>query len=172
MEIKAGRGVIRAIGCWVILFWAVLVVGCPAALASIHHYPEGTDRVMVRSLQTLRDRSDRAWQLVMFNRLTAGKSKSLHLRLVGFPGVIELTHPHPLLITTGTEQVLSAADRLTGTEFAPNVGEYDLRDVMAQLDSNTPLRLALPIAPQPVELLVPPFVVQEWRQIAHVRPPN
>lgn len=156
------------------LLFLVIISVSPEAFASLHTYPEGQDRVMYRSLQTLRDRGNRAWQVVLFKRLQSGQLESLHLRLVGFPGVIELEHPQPLQMTTGTEQVWQAPDTLRGGEFAPNVGEYDVLAVLTQLDSNTPLRLALPVKQQAIasqfpkgviELLIPPFVVQEWRQL-------
>lgn len=120
---------------------------------------------MYRSLQTLRDSDNRAWQVVLFERLQSEQVESLHLRLVGFPGVTELAHPRPLQITTGTEQVWQAPDTLQEGEFAPNVGEYNVLTILNQLDSNTPLRLALPVKQGTIELLIPPFVVQEWRQL-------
>jgi hypothetical protein len=57
-----------------------LGLGSPIAQASIHYYPAGSDQVMYRSLQTLRDERERAWQLVLFNRLKAGLTQSIHLR--------------------------------------------------------------------------------------------
>lgn len=159
---------VRQIGWRVCLLVLLLFLGLGSstAIASVHEYVEGPDQVMYRSLQTLRDRANRAWQVVVFKRLKDGQVESLNLRLVGFPEVAELEHPHPLQLTTGTENVWEAADLLSGPAPTLNVGEYDLREVMAQLDSNTPLRLAVPTKERQVELLVPPFVVQEWREIA------
>lgn len=153
---------LRLIVCLLVL---CLALGSSPALASIHYYPEGTDQQMVRSLQTLRDRGDHAWQVVLFKRTQVGETERVYLRLVGFPGVVTLKHPCPLQITTGTEQVWEAMDVLNPST-ASNVGEYDLQAVMQQLNSNTPLRLALPLQGSGVELLIPPFVVQEWRQVA------
>jgi len=58
-----------------------------------------------------------------------------------------------------------ATEDRTGATIAPNVEEYDLREVMLQLNSNTPLKLQLPVRGEDEELVVPPFVVQEWRRI-------
>ena len=146
----------------VLLFWLVLAPA--AALASVHVYPEGPDQVMVRSLQTLRDRENQAWQVVLFKRVKANQVISLNLRLVGFPGVV-VEHPQSLKITTGTGTMWEAAEDPAGATIAPNVGEYDLREVMLGLNSNTPLKLQLPVRGQDGELIVPPFVVQEWRRI-------
>lgn len=154
---------LRFVVCLLGLF---LALGSSPAWASIHHYPEGPNQMMVRSLQTLRDRDNHAWQVVLFKRTRAGQTESIHLRLVGFPDVVAFKHPWALQITTGTEQVWEAVDLLNQSAFSPNVGEYDLQGVMEQLNSNTPLRLALPVRGTGVELLIPPFVVQEWRQVA------
>ena len=142
-----------------------LTLGAPDGLASVHTYPESNDRMMYRSLQTLRDRSDQAWQVVLYKRMQGGRTESIHLRLVGFPGGEALEHPHPLKITTGTEQVWMAAETAPVTD-APNVAEYDLLEIMRQLTSTTPLRLTLPLEGTAIELPVPPFVVEEWRQVA------
>ena len=159
------RGIWLALALVLVLLWST-----PTAWASIHTYPEGAEQVMYRSLQTLRDRRDQAWQVVLFKRVQSGQVVDLHLRLVGFPGVTELEHPHTLRITTGTEQVWEVAEASTEGSIAPNVGEYDLREVLLQLNSNTPLRLQLPTNGQAEELLVPPFVVQEWRRVLDLLP--
>ncbi|PSB34430.1 DUF3122 domain-containing protein [Stenomitos frigidus] len=143
----------------------VMTLGVPDGLASVHTYPEGGDRVMYRSLQTLRDRTDQAWQVVFYKRVQGGQTESIHLRLVGFPGGAALEHPHPLKITTGTERVWLAAETDTVTDV-PNVAEYDLLEVMRQLTATTPLRLTLPLQKTAIDLPVPPFVVEEWRQVA------
>ncbi|XGV96311.1 MAG: DUF3122 domain-containing protein [Leptolyngbya sp. BL-A-14] len=155
---------IRLLASLVILLVLFLPFDEPV-LASVHTYPEGTDRVMVRSLQTLRDRADQAWQVVFYKRVQNGLTQSLHLRLVGFPGGADLNHPGMLKITTGTETVWVAKETALVTE-ALNVAEYDFFDVMRQLHDTTPLRLTLPIKGQPIELPVPPFVVEEWRRVA------
>ncbi|MBD1908486.1 DUF3122 domain-containing protein [Trichocoleus sp. FACHB-832] len=142
-----------------------LILGNSApAFASIHTYPESPTQVMYRSRQSLRDVKDQAWQVVLFKRLQMGEVDCVHLRLVGFPGIAELAHPKPLRITAETGEVWTAADVLNESLLPPNVGEYDLLKVMSDLDSNTPLRLNLPLkGGLSVDLLVPPFGVREWR---------
>ncbi len=139
------------------------------AIASVHTYPEGAGQVMYRSQQSLRDVSDQAWQTVLFKRLKLGQVDCVHLRLVGFPG-ITLAHPRQLRITAGTGEVWTAADVGFESSLPANVGEYDLLEMMNQLKSNTPLRLNLPLKNERyVELLVPPFAVQEWRSLVNHR---
>ncbi len=152
-----------------VLFALFLTVGVPEGMASVHIYRESGDRTITRSLQTLRDRTHQAWQVVLYKRGHNGLTQSLHLRLVGFPGGAALQHPSALKITTGTERVSMAAETAPVTD-TPNVAEYDLLEVMRQLTATTPLRLTIPVQGQPTELPIPPFVVEEWRQVAQSSP--
>ncbi|MEG4441712.1 DUF3122 domain-containing protein [Microcoleus sp. AT9_B5] len=56
--------------------YLVLAVS-PPALASIHKYPETAETVMFRSVQSLRDTDDKAWQVVLYKRVKSGVVKSL-----------------------------------------------------------------------------------------------
>jgi len=156
------------VGFRVCLLVAMLVIwlglGSPA-WASVHQYPEGEDRVMYRSLQTVRDRADQAWQLVLFKRSNAGQTASIHLRLVGFPGATEFKHPAPLRMS-GSDRGWVAADSLTeDSPFPANVGEYDVLEPISELSANGALQLFLPTKAGDIELTVPSGVVKEWRQI-------
>lgn len=149
-----------------ILCLYLMVDNSKPAMASVHTYPEAPGQVMYRSLQSLRDASDNAWQAILFKRIKLGQVESLHLRLVGFPGVTELAHPNPLQITGGTGEAWTAVDVFAESSLPANVGEYDLLEVMTELDKNTPLRLSLPLkGERVVDLLVPPFAVREWRRV-------
>jgi len=159
----------RLLGFIGMVFAIVLLLGVPDGLASVHTYPEGNDRVMIRSLQTLRDRTNQAWQVVFYKRVQHGLTQSLHLRLVGFPCGVALQHPSALKITTGTEKVWMATETAPVTD-ALNVAEYDLFEVMRQLTATTPLRLTVPVQGESIELPIPPFVVEEWRKVAQSSP--
>jgi hypothetical protein len=150
---------------WLSALSLILLLLQPIALASVHQYPEGEQQVMWRSLQTLRDDHDRAWQLVLFKRMQNGLTKSIHLRLVGFPGLVELAHPQSLTIATRLNTQWQATEVTDGVPIAPNIGEYDLLPVMGELDSDAPLTLLLPLQGATAELVVPPFAVQEWRRV-------
>lgn len=163
MQRSIGTIAVQAVA---IILLLVLAMNHPLALASVHQYPEGEQQVMWRSLQTLRDQSDRAWQLVLFKRIDQSISSAIHLRLVGFPGAVELAHPQPLAVITRTDKIWQAREITSGAPSSSSVGEYELTDLLSALDSNAPLRLRLPTATQTIEIRVPPFVVQEWRQIS------
>ena len=136
------------------------------AIASVHTYPEGENQTMFRSLQTLRDDRDRAWQFVLFKRVHGGQVESIHLRVVGFPGSGELRHPADLRITS-PQQTWTATDVLPeNSSFPANVGEYNALDAVTALTSDAPLKLELPAVKSKVAIAVPPFVVKEWRRVA------
>lgn len=155
---------------------SLLLIQAPAQ-ASVHIYPEPPNGVMERSLQTLRDESGQAWQLVLYKRVNAERTNaeqtvSLNLRLVGFPDVTRFDHSQPLAIDIGGGELWTAPD-VTPTQFGANVGEYDLRPFLEQLDFAAPLHLQLPLEPdpaRPTRLLVPPFAVREWLDVTHWQP--
>lgn len=160
VTLRLWSGAITLLCCW------FLLGAQPWALASIHQYPEAGDQMMWRSLQTLRDGSDRAWQLVLFKRSQAGITQSIHLRLVGFPGVAKLQHPGTVQIATlGGDKTWQAPEILTEVPSAEHIGEYDLLEFIRQLQTEGALRLTLP-SPDSVELVLPPYVVKEWRRLA------
>lgn len=132
--------------------------------ASIRTYPESPTQVMYRSQQSLRDVLDQTCLAVLFKRLKLGQLDCVHLRLVEFPNRTSLAHPAPLRITAGIGEVWTAKDVFAESVLPANVGEYDMLEVLTQLDSNTPLRLNLPLkGGRIVERLIPPFAVREWR---------
>lgn len=143
--------------------------GMPGAIASIHTYPDKGQQVMYRSLQTLRDERGQAWQTVFYKRVKDGVVGSLHLRLVGFPGVTELVHPRSLHIINGTGKAWDAPDVFAASNLKPelgsHVGEYDLKPVIDVLGTQRPLWLEIPLAEATTTIPVPPFAVREWQQI-------
>jgi len=161
MKYRVWVGVLGLIVC------LLLGVAHPA-IASVHTYPEGAGKVMVRSLQTLRDRQDQAWQLAFFKQVKGGMTESVHLRLVGFPGGGEFQHPAPLRLAS-SDHGWTAVDVVTAeSSFPANVGEYDVMEVMNQLGNRSLLQIVLPLQTGDVELVVPPFVVKEWRQLMQI----
>ncbi|GFZ99241.1 DUF3122 domain-containing protein [Okeania sp. KiyG1] len=150
----------------VILSLFLIISNSQPVLASIHTYPESSTQIMYRSRQSLRDLSDRAWQIILYKRIKSGKLITLNLRLVGFPGIIELAHPQKLQITTGSGNIWNAEDILVDYSFPANVGEYDFLEVMRKLNYDTPLRINIPLQGENLaELVVPIFAVKEWRKL-------
>jgi hypothetical protein len=76
----------------------------------------------------------------------------------------------PLKITTGIGFSWAAPEVFTTPFLTPDAAEFDLQLVMSQLNSEPPLQLTIPLEHQlETELLVPPFVVKEWRQVIEVQ---
>lgn len=143
-----------------LLFWQP-----KTAFAAIHRYDENAAQVMFRSQQSLRDSSDQAWQAVLYKQMNAGQVETFHLRLIGFPGVAEVDRTQPLQISTDSGKAWTA-QQATSIDLPLNVGEFDVKQVMAELSTDTPLRLALPLkSGKTARLVAPPFVVREWRSV-------
>ncbi len=146
-------------GLFLLLSW-----GYPAPVqAALREHHETNGQVTIHSQANLRDRAGYAWQLVVFHPEPLDTSQT-YLRLVGFPGVAEFSHPQPLSILTATNHRLNAPDLFATQSPAANVGQYDLTSILAQLQGNEPLTLTLPLTPTRT-LRIPSYLVQEWQQL-------
>lgn len=139
------------------------------AIASVHEYPAPEGGLMFRSLQTVRDEGDRAWQTVLYKQVSSSGESLIHLRLVGFPGVTAFEPAKPLVITVEAINAQLAPD-VSPEYLTTNAREYDLKATLDELSSSALLRLNLPLRTGQVELVIPPFVVREWRQVADWQP--
>lgn len=151
---------------WLILGWCLLLLlGSPSlpAIAAIHHYPEGGDREMIRSLQSLRDARDQSWQVIFYERRQGSDRIASRLRLVGFPAV-RLSRQTPLIVEQTGRQLSLPNVTDQDTQLSANVAEFDSETLLPLLDRITPLRLQLD---NEVALTVPPFMVKEWAAIGH-----
>lgn len=136
----------------------------PIALLRQHHETPGVLRY--HSQTSLYDNTSHVWQVILFKQFTQSSiNPRLHLRLVGFPGVVEFLHPRSLEIRTVQGKILAAEDVYT-TESTPaaNVGEYLFDDILAQFTSTDELELRLPATNgNPVVLKIPENIVAEWQ---------
>ncbi len=134
-------------------------------VAQLHAHPSETGTPVLRSLVSLRDLDDQAWQLVAFRDGPPGDP--LRLRVVGYPGKVRIDHPTSLQVRSGPfewelEDVTLQSSAL-GNDRRSAAAEFDLQPLLADLNRNRPLRLRLPGVF--TELPVPPFVVAEWRSL-------
>ena len=137
-------------------------------IASIHTYQERPGQTTFRSKQSLRDRSDRSWQVILFKRYQASDLQGLYLRLVGFPGVVTLDAQQPIVIATGTSAQWTAQPALDPqTQSLPeNASQYNVAAALNDLAGDIPLQIAIPLAGgRTAQLVVPPFAVHEWRAL-------
>lgn len=142
----------------------------PPALALLHAHPDEHGVAVVRSLESLRDLDDQSWQLVGYREGPPGGS--LRLRIVGFPGKVRLDHPTPLQVQAGRSRWELVDVTLANGQLLADgrdaAAEFDLAPLLADLRRDRPLRLQLKGVFS--ELVVPPFVVGEWRQLPDVSP--
>ncbi|MGF1672985.1 MAG: DUF3122 domain-containing protein [Rivularia sp. (in: cyanobacteria)] len=127
-----------------------------------HHDAPGVLRY--HSQVSIKDKQEYSWQVLLFKKMNPGGKQDLILRLVGFPGVFEFAHPHSLEIITASGKLLSANDVYASSSPAPNVGEYNLTNVLPKLTTIESLQLNLPLLGKQKKILeIPKTVVIEWQ---------
>lgn len=133
------------------------------AMAVLRQHQDEPGVMRYHSQQSLLDASGNAWQVVLFKQITPGQPVRFNLRLVGFPGIAELTHPQPLEISTASGQVLTAADVFAEESPAPNVGQYNFTEVLSKLQKGS-LTLSVPLkSKETLSLKIPQSLVTEWQ---------
>jgi len=137
-------------------------------IASIRTIEEAPGQILYQSRHSWRDRAGHFWQVILFKRVKAGQIASVSLRLVGFPGIAILAHPQPLLITTKTGKEFTSPDMFAEQSPAPNVGQYDLSDVLLKLPRTERVMLHIPLIDNDsITLRLPLSAVLEWQKIAN-----
>ena len=105
------------------------------------------------------------WQLVAYKSPLF--EDKLILRVIGYPGNLRIDHPTDLRVESGRKKWFLHDKTLFNVELANDgrqaAAEFDLDELIKNLDKNRPLRLSLSGVFS--ELPVPPFVVKEWRSI-------
>ncbi len=121
--------------------------------------------LIVASSDFLRDLDFETWQLVAYKSPLF--ENKLILRVIGYPGNLRIDHPTELKVESGRKHWLLNDKTLLNKELANDgrqaAAEFDLNELIKNLDKNRPLRLSLSGVFS--ELPVPPFVVKEWRSI-------
>ena len=122
--------------------------------------------LMNASSEFLRDLDFETWQLVAYKSPLFGDK--LILRVIGYPGNLRIDHPTDLRVESGRKQWLLDDKTLLNMELANDgrqaAAEFDLNELIQNIDKNRPLRLSLPGVFS--ELPVPPFLVKEWRSLS------
>jgi Protein of unknown function (DUF3122) len=148
----------------------LLGIGQPA-FAIITQLEEYPGQMLYQSRQNLQDQTGQSWQAIAFTRIHPEGSSTVSLRLVGFPGSVELDHSQPLTMTTSLGRSRTAQDISSEiSQDSPalaNVAEYDIKSVLPQLKSEIPLQLTLPVVTgAAIELKIPPLAIEEWQTIS------
>ncbi|MEB3182212.1 MAG: DUF3122 domain-containing protein [Nostocaceae cyanobacterium] len=148
-----------------LLILLTFLTGFPnSADALLRQHQDAPGVMRYHSQVSIKDDLGYSWQVVLFKLFLPGEPTSINLRLVGFPGVVEFTHPQSLEILTAKGKLLTAADVYAEKSPAPNVGEYRFTDVLNTLSSTERLKLFLPLrGVPPLVLKIPEVVVLEWQ---------
>lgn len=170
------RGIGQIFSKWLLLgmLLAIALLGAgslmpESAFAEIRQMEEAPGELLYQSRHSLRDRAGYSWQVVLFKNVKAGQVTSVSLRLVGFPGVVEFSHPQPLQIKISSGDSFTAEDLFAEASPAANVGQYDLKAVLLKLPTDRQVLLSVAMADDRIlELPVPPPVVLEWQSIANL----
>lgn len=135
----------------------------PAA-ALIEREYEAPGQILYKSRHSLRDRSGNSWQLIFFQRYTDDELSTISLRVVGFPGLVEVAHPQPLKFSTVRGEFM-AEDMFAEESPSPNVGQYDLQEILPQLPSTGSIRLLIPNQQNGYPVRLPASLVLEWQNL-------
>ncbi|VXD17903.1 conserved hypothetical protein [Planktothrix serta PCC 8927] len=135
------------------------------AWAVIRQQQEAPGQMLYQSRHTLPDETGKSWQVVLFKRVKNEQIKTLDLRLVGFPDQAVFIHPQNLEISTPQGKLLEAEDQFAKKSPAPNVGEYNLKEVLPQLSSTEQVKLNLPLEDKRHTLTLPAPVILEWQEL-------
>ncbi|MEA5599198.1 DUF3122 domain-containing protein [Rivularia sp. UHCC 0363] len=151
--------------CFVITILVLIAIGLNTqkSTATLRQHHDAPGVLRYHSQVSIKDKQGYTWQVLLFKKINPG-TKELNLRLVGFPGVFEFAHPHPLEIIAAGGKLLSASDAFATSSPAPNVGEYSLTNVLPKLTTIESLQLNLPLLSQEKKILeIPQTVVIEWQ---------
>jgi hypothetical protein len=155
----------------IVCICVLLIVGSPLpAFATVTQTEEYTGQMLYQSRQNLQDQTGNSWQAIAFKRIHPEGSAIVSLRLIGFFGGVELDHTQPLTLTTSLGQTLTAKDISNeisqDTPTLGNVGEYDIKLVLSQLQAEIPVNLILStIDGESISLSVPSAVIEEWQNL-------
>jgi hypothetical protein len=151
-----------------ILLLSVSLGYAPPAGAILSQQEETPGQILFQSRHTLRDNRGESWQVILFKRVKDNRVQQVDLRLVGFPETATFIHPQPLTLTTTQGKTFQASDRFAQKTPAPNVGEYDLKDILVELSTAQGIKLRLPLKRDSLTYLpIPLPVVLEWQELTN-----
>jgi len=148
------------------LFLLIALIFNPLKVFAEVAETEINGELMNASSEFLRDLDFETWQLVAYK--SPFFEDKLILRVIGYPGNLRIDHPTDLRVESGRKQWLLDDKTLLNVELANDgrqaAAEFDLNELIQNIDKNRPLRLSLPGVFS--ELPVPPFLVKEWRTLS------
>lgn len=143
---------------------AQFILTIPPAEAVLRQHQDSPGVMRYHSQASLPDELGHTWQVLLFKKITPGQPILYNLRLVGFPGLVEFTHPQAIEIDTAGGQILTAVDLFPQEAPAPNVGQYDFTNVLSKLRPDQSINLRIPLKGEKnLSLKIPQNLVTEWQ---------
>ena len=140
-----------------------LIISYPATAVLRQHH-ETPDVLRYHAQESLKDKQNNTWQVVLFPDNKTTKTTKYYLRLVGFPGIVEFIHPQPLEILTSEGKILTATDVYATSAPASNVGQYDLTEIIAQFTQKGSLKLSVPLKNNyDLSIIITKPILTEWQ---------
>ncbi len=151
------------------LSFTVLIVCCCLifswpSYASVQQQVEMPGQVLYQSRQSIRDSQGQTWQVILFKRVKDGEVKQVNLQLSGYPDQNVFQHPADLQILSGDRLPFLAPDQFATEAPAPNIGQFNLSEILPLLPTNNTIQLDLPLD-NPVTIEIPIAVLLEWQLI-------
>ena len=146
----------------------ILTVSCASvclpAMALLRQHHETENVLRYHAQDSLKDRDGNTWQVLLFPDNLQSSTTNYYLRLVGFPDINSFIHPQSLEIITSQGTILTATDNYGQSAPAPNVGQYDLTPIIAQIPNQGSLKLSVPLLQnRELSLKIPSKVLAEWQ---------
>ena len=137
---------------------------CFPATALLRQHHESPNVLRYHAQDSLQDRQNHTWQVVLFPDKHDSQITKYYLRLVGFPGLEEFIHPQSLEIITSQGKILTAPDVYAVSSPAPNVGQYDLTSIIEQFPETGTLKLATTLqSDRDLSLKITKPILAEWQ---------
>ncbi len=159
--------------CALMLVISLLFLGATIrpAVAEVYIHPDNDGQMLYQTRRTLKDQRGYTWQAVAFIFTQATRSGPLQLRLVGFPGTVELDHEQPMKLLTSLGQTLTVdnvSDQVSKTNpTEPHVGQWNLQPVLIELGDSMFLDLSVSTTDhETLRLAISPDTIEEWQTVA------
>lgn len=136
---------------------------CLPANALLRQHYETANLPRYHAQDSIKDSNGHTWQVLLFPK-DYNANMRYYLRLVGFPGIESFLHPQSLEIITNQGQTFTVADAYQELAPAPNVGQYELTEIIPQLIYQKSLKLVTTLKTnRDLSLKIPRDVITEWR---------
>lgn len=162
---RGRRSLVALLVALLFLLPSTLLFSQPAS-ALIRQQVEAPGQTLYQSRHSLRDGSGKTWQVILFKRIKVGESANVQLRLVGFPNETVFEHPASLTLKDSQGKRLSASDVFADKAPAPNVGQYELTDILESVSASGSVELSLPVEDGETRISIPSVIILEWQYLA------